>query len=269
MGSSCALPSFLPAPSSPQITANLCTKRNCCSITPPSLLAPSPPQLDTMVSTDPAFDMAVRGAVEAMLAHVAEEEGTLLPRMGDALTPVTLLQLGLQFEAAKVGAAGLSFGIVELWGVAGCLILMFGRHAFALCSLKCRADSGFRRWQRAFKCERRIVWGLAGCFVEPNTGCWRRTWYVQYRWPSGLDGSKPLAAKRPDLQMPPPPSPLRYTRCAPPRGLTPRPQTCRPSTRLPWRPQSRVSRAFAPRRRLRPAPAPHLPNPTCGCQHAP
>ncbi|KIZ00163.1 hypothetical protein MNEG_7797 [Monoraphidium neglectum] len=61
-------------------------------------------QLDTMVSTDPAFDMAVRGAVEAMLAHVAEEEGTLLPRMGDALTPVTLLQLGLQFEAAKVRA---------------------------------------------------------------------------------------------------------------------------------------------------------------------
>lgn len=55
-----------------------------------------------MVATDPAFDAVVRGAVENMLAHIAEEEGTLLPRLGAALTPATLLQLGIQFEAAKV-----------------------------------------------------------------------------------------------------------------------------------------------------------------------
>ena len=55
-----------------------------------------------MVATDPCFDAAVRGAVESMLAHIAEEEGELLPRLGAALTPVSLLQLGLQFEAAKV-----------------------------------------------------------------------------------------------------------------------------------------------------------------------
>lgn len=58
-----------------------------------------------MLATDPGFDAAVRAAVEATLAHIAEEEGALLPRLGAALSPVSLLQLGIQFEAARVSGA--------------------------------------------------------------------------------------------------------------------------------------------------------------------
>jgi hypothetical protein len=54
--------------------------------------------------SDPAFDAAVKGAVESMLAHIAEEEAGLLPQLANALEPVSLLQLGIQFEAAKVGS---------------------------------------------------------------------------------------------------------------------------------------------------------------------
>ncbi|GBF98624.1 hypothetical protein Rsub_10813 [Raphidocelis subcapitata] len=59
-------------------------------------------QLDSMEATDPAFDTAVRGCVESMLAHIAEEEAVLLPQLAAALEPASLLQLGIQFEAAKL-----------------------------------------------------------------------------------------------------------------------------------------------------------------------
>jgi hypothetical protein len=63
-----------------------------------------------MVATDPAFDAALRTTTEAMLAHIAEEEWSLLPRLAAALTPSSQLELGIRFEAAK--ARG-------VWGWAG------------------------------------------------------------------------------------------------------------------------------------------------------
>jgi hypothetical protein len=61
-----------------------------------------------MVATDPAFDAALRTTTEAMLAHIAEEEGSLLPRLAAALTPSSQLELGIRFEAAKArGVLGL------------------------------------------------------------------------------------------------------------------------------------------------------------------
>lgn len=58
-------------------------------------------QLDSMLATDPNFDPLLRTAVESMLVHVAEEEQAFLPTFAAALTPEALLQLGIQFEAAK------------------------------------------------------------------------------------------------------------------------------------------------------------------------
>ncbi|KAI8466153.1 MAG: hypothetical protein J3K34DRAFT_524758 [Monoraphidium minutum] len=58
-------------------------------------------QLDTMVASDPSFDLALRSGMEQMLAHITEEEGDLLPRLGAALTPLSMLELGIKFEAAK------------------------------------------------------------------------------------------------------------------------------------------------------------------------
>jgi hypothetical protein len=59
-------------------------------------------QLDTMTPTDPNFDTQVRAAAAASLQHIAEEESSFLPRFGALMTPPTLLQMGIQFEAAKV-----------------------------------------------------------------------------------------------------------------------------------------------------------------------
>jgi len=67
-------------------------------------------QLDSMSAADPNFDAAVRASIETMLSHIASEEAGLLPRLGTALTPTTLLELGIQFEAARVRGFGVGFG---------------------------------------------------------------------------------------------------------------------------------------------------------------
>lgn len=105
-------------------------------------------QLDTMLATDPDFDAAVRASVEGMLAHIAEEEGDLLPRLGAALAPLSLLQLGVQFEAARVSLGGPERG----WGCrcAGpawrCLACASLSHAHA--ALICSPPSITRRCAR-------------------------------------------------------------------------------------------------------------------------
>eukprot|EP00879_Flechtneria_rotunda_P001617 GHRR01001777.1.p2 GENE.GHRR01001777.1~~GHRR01001777.1.p2 ORF type:complete len:344 (+),score=139.32 GHRR01001777.1:278-1309(+) len=60
--------------------------------------------LDTMAATDPHFDMQLRASLESMISHMVEEETTLLPQMAAVLNAETQLQLGIQFEAAKVRA---------------------------------------------------------------------------------------------------------------------------------------------------------------------
>lgn len=61
-------------------------------------------RLDTMVVTDPGFDELVVRCVEATLEHVRAEEAEFLPQFSAAVTPETLLQMGIQFEAAKARA---------------------------------------------------------------------------------------------------------------------------------------------------------------------
>eukprot|EP00882_Tetradesmus_deserticola_P000632 GHRQ01000689.1.p1 GENE.GHRQ01000689.1~~GHRQ01000689.1.p1 ORF type:complete len:463 (+),score=169.29 GHRQ01000689.1:54-1442(+) len=60
--------------------------------------------LDTMAANDPSFDMQLRGSMDAMIAHMQEEESGLLPQLAAVLNAETQLQLGIQFEAAKVRA---------------------------------------------------------------------------------------------------------------------------------------------------------------------
>lgn len=60
--------------------------------------------LEATPAGDAGFDGALRAAAEALLAHVADEEGDLLPRLAGALLPINLLTLGLQFEAAGARA---------------------------------------------------------------------------------------------------------------------------------------------------------------------
>ena len=69
-------------------------------------------QLDTMSASDPNFDTQVRAAAAASLQHIAEEESNILPRFGALMTPSTLLQMGIQFEAAKVRRALACINIV-------------------------------------------------------------------------------------------------------------------------------------------------------------
>ncbi|WIA30568.1 hypothetical protein OEZ86_000651 [Tetradesmus obliquus] len=60
--------------------------------------------LDTMAVSDPSFDMQLRGTMDATMAHMQEEEAGLLPQLAAVLNAETQLQLGIQFEAAKVRA---------------------------------------------------------------------------------------------------------------------------------------------------------------------
>eukprot|EP00878_Enallax_costatus_P019728 GHUV01020821.1.p1 GENE.GHUV01020821.1~~GHUV01020821.1.p1 ORF type:complete len:416 (+),score=170.15 GHUV01020821.1:427-1674(+) len=60
--------------------------------------------LDTMAATDPNFDIQLRASMDGMIAHMQEEETTMLPQLGAVLNAETQLQLGIHFEAAKVRA---------------------------------------------------------------------------------------------------------------------------------------------------------------------
>ncbi|KAF6257432.1 hypothetical protein COO60DRAFT_1523864 [Scenedesmus sp. NREL 46B-D3] len=60
--------------------------------------------LDTLAANDPSFDMQLRGSLDAMVQHMQEEESSLLPQLAAVLNAETQLQLGIQFEAAKVRA---------------------------------------------------------------------------------------------------------------------------------------------------------------------
>eukprot|EP00775_Hariotina_reticulata_P007151 gene7151-7366_t len=60
--------------------------------------------LDTMSATDPGFDMQLRASLDNMIAHMQEEESTVLPQLAAVLSAEAQLQLGIQFEASKVRA---------------------------------------------------------------------------------------------------------------------------------------------------------------------
>jgi hypothetical protein len=90
---------------------------------PPSIAAPSFSVIIWLPSYTPVMLLTHGPAVQETMTHVAEEEGTFLPSFVTAVTPDSLLQLGIQFDAAKARAPTRSAaGVTTLGSVSGCTV---------------------------------------------------------------------------------------------------------------------------------------------------